>query len=103
MDRKRIPAAMEATALARAAQDQCAPEANLPTFPRAMAVVAGVLIEGQATHSPGEWQTYNCEFHTSRAWQHFYAHFDHEPTEDHLAHAAIRLLMALELRERRKD
>jgi uncharacterized membrane-anchored protein YhcB (DUF1043 family) len=52
-----------------------------------------------ATHADGEWTRRSVEFHLKRAEEHLKLLREDEQLEDHLAHAATRLLMALTLRE----
>ncbi len=68
-------------------------------FERALEVVAQVMRDGVATHSDNEWVTRSVEFHVGRAVEHLRLLEDGDQLEDHLAHAATRLLMALTLRE----
>jgi hypothetical protein len=64
-----------------------------------MGVVATVMQRGAVTHVDGEWERRTVEYHVGRALEHLRLLQDGEQLEDHLAHAATRLLMALTLRE----
>jgi hypothetical protein len=68
-------------------------------FGLALAAIARVLDEGARTHS-GDWRDESASFHTGRAERHLRLLRETDTAEDHLANAACRLLMALELRER---
>ena len=68
-------------------------------FDQALEVIAGIMRDGVAEHSDNEWTRRNVEFHLGRAEEHLRLLREGEQTEDHLAHAATRLLMALTLRE----
>ncbi len=68
-------------------------------FDQALQVIAGVTRDGVATHSDNEWVTRNIEYHIGRAEEHLRLLQDGDQLEDHRAHAATRLLMALTLRE----
>jgi hypothetical protein len=73
---------------------------------RALAVVARVLEAGEHTHKPGadnHWLSLSAREHVRRAMIHaekFILGILCETDEDELAHAAVRLLLALERRER---
>jgi hypothetical protein len=73
---------------------------NKPTvaFRLALRRIAAVMAEGACTHS-GDWRDESASFHTGRAERHLRLLRETDTSEDHLAHAACRLLMALELRE----
>jgi hypothetical protein len=66
-------------------------------FPRALAVVASILKRGRATHVGQDWRELPAGFHVARAQRHLDLLARGDMTEPHLAHAAARLLMALEL------
>jgi hypothetical protein len=55
--------------------------------------------DGVATHPDNEWVRRSVDYHLVRAEQHLRQLHDGSQAEDHLAHAATRLLMALTLRE----
>ena len=54
---------------------------------------------GSATHPNNEWVRRSVEYHLARAEDHLRLLRDGDQREDHVAHAATRLLMALTLRE----
>ena len=61
-------------------------------FDQALCALARTLAAGRRTHRAGAWRLKPVQKHLQHAqWS---------AGEDHLAHAACRLLMALELRER---
>jgi hypothetical protein len=68
-------------------------------FKHALEVIAGVMRNGVAPHPDNEWLRWPADYHLPRAEQHLQRLHDGSQTEDHLAHAATRLLMALALRE----
>jgi hypothetical protein len=69
------------------------------TFRLALRCVEAVMAEGACTHPSGDWRDHPASFHVARAARHLRLHHEADTTEDHLVHAATRLLMALELRE----
>jgi len=68
-------------------------------FHRAMRVIEGVLHEGAKKHERDSWRQESINHHCRHACAHIVAHELGDDSEDHLAHAATRLLMLLELRE----
>jgi hypothetical protein len=68
-------------------------------FNQALAVIAGVMRDGVAKHPDNEWTHRSVDYHLGRAEEHLRLLRDGDQLEDHLAHAATRLLMALTLRE----
>ena len=68
-------------------------------FEQALEVIAGVMRDGVATHPDNEWVRRSVDYHLGRAEEHLRLLRDGSQAEDHLAHAATRLLMALTLRE----
>jgi hypothetical protein len=68
-------------------------------FEQALQVIAGVMRDGVAKHPDNEWIRRGVDYHVGRALEHLRLLQDGEQLEDHLAHAATRLLMALTLRE----
>jgi len=68
-------------------------------FEQALEVIAGVMRDGVATHPDNEWVRRSIEYHLARAEEHLRLLHDGDQREDHVAHAATRLLMALTLRE----
>ena len=71
----------------------------MDSFDQALQVIAGVMRDGVAKHPDNEWVRRTIEYHVGRAEEHLQLLRDGEQLEDHLAHAATRLLMALTLRE----
>ena len=55
--------------------------------------------DGAATHSDNEWSRRGVDYHLGRAERHLRLLREGDQGEDHLSHAATRLLMALALRE----
>ena len=70
----------------------------MDSFDQALQVIAGIMRDGVAKHPDNEWVRRSVEYHIGRAEEHLLLR-DGEQLEDHLAHAATRLLMALTLRE----
>jgi hypothetical protein len=68
-------------------------------FKHALEVIAGVMHDGVAKHPDNEWVRRPVEYHLGRAEEHLRLLRDGDQREDHVAHAATRLLMALTLRE----
>jgi hypothetical protein len=68
-------------------------------FTKALAVIAAVMRDGAASHPDNDGVHRSVEYHLDRAEQHLRLLREGEQREDHLAHAATRLLMALTLRE----
>jgi hypothetical protein len=58
-----------------------------------------VVREGAATHPDNDWLGRSPEYHLGRAEEHLRLWHDGDQLEDHVSHAATRLLMALTLRE----
>ena len=71
----------------------------MQSFDQALEVIADVMRDGVAKHPDNEWTRRSIEYHLGRAEEHLRLLRDGEQLEDHLAHAATRLLMALTLRE----
>ena len=67
---------------------------------RALCVLARTLAAGWRTHRAGAWRSKPLQEHLQHARKHLNLLARGSEGEDHLAHAACRLLMALELRER---
>ena len=85
-------------------------EPRVPRLADAIKTVIRVLEAGAKTHEPGAWRRLSVTDHIRHACAHLAKtsdvaqlidHLNHRD-EDHLAHAACRLLMALELREEQK-
>ena len=68
-------------------------------FKPALEVIADVMRDGVATHPDNEWVRRSIDYHLARAEEHLRLLHDGDQREDHVAHAATRLLMALTLRE----
>jgi hypothetical protein len=68
-------------------------------FGRALEIVADVMRLGATTHREGEWMEAPAGFHIGRAEEHLKLLHDGDQRQDHLAHAATRLLLALAVRE----
>lgn len=57
--------------------------------------VAATASQGDAKYGPDNWRGIGCEDHLNHALIHIYAHLAGDQSDDHLAHAACRMLMAL--------
>lgn len=62
---------------------------------RALLAVARVAAEGDAKHGKDNWRGIGARDHINHAIVHFYAYLAGDITDEHLAHAACRALMAL--------
>jgi hypothetical protein len=69
-------------------------------FRFALRRISAVMEEGARTHPSGEWWRCPPEYHVARATRHLRLYHEADTSEDHIAHAATRLLMALQIRER---
>jgi hypothetical protein len=67
---------------------------------QALCILARTLAAGRRTHRAGAWRSKSVQKHLKHARKHLELLARGCEGEDHLAHAACRLLMALELRER---
>jgi hypothetical protein len=67
---------------------------------RALCILARTLAAGRRSHRTGVWRLKPVQKHLQHARKHLDLLASGDGGEDHLAHAACRLLMALELRER---
>ena len=67
-------------------------------FAKALEEIARVMRAGVAAHGDNEWTRRSVEYHLGRAEEHLRLLHDGDQ-QDHLSHAATRLLMALTLRE----
>jgi len=67
---------------------------------QAFCILARTLASGRRTHRAGAWRSKPVQKHLQHARKHLDLLARGSEGEDHLAHAACRLLMALELRER---
>ena len=68
-------------------------------FARAFAAVTRVMREGAVKHPDNDWVRRTPEYHVARAEEHLRLLYEGAQQQDHLSHAATRLLMALTLRE----
>jgi dATP/dGTP diphosphohydrolase, N-terminal len=67
----------------------------MDSFDQALQVIAGIMRDGVAKHPDNEWVQRTIDYHIGRAEEHLRLLREGEQLEDHLAHAATRLLMAL--------
>jgi hypothetical protein len=68
-------------------------------FTKALEAIAGVMRVGAANHPDNDWVERTPEYHIDRAEEHLRLLHEGDQRQDHLSHAATRLLMALTLRE----
>ena len=68
-------------------------------FTKALETIAQVMHDGVASHPDNDWVQRPVEYHLGRVEEHLRLFHDGGQQQDHLAHAATRLLMALTLRE----
>ena len=68
-------------------------------FTDAFQIVIEVMRQGAASHPRDEWRSLPHEFHVGRAIEHLRLWQQGDLQQDHLSHAATRLLMALTLKE----
>jgi Domain of unknown function (DUF5664) len=68
-------------------------------FTKALEVVDAVMREGARIHPENDWTECTAEHHIRRAQAHLQLWSEGDQREDHVSHAATRLLMALTLRE----
>ncbi len=66
-------------------------------FSLALTIVGDVMVRGAASHPGDDWRAYPPAFHVAKAERHVRLYREGDKSEPHLAHAATRLLMALEL------
>jgi Domain of unknown function (DUF5664) len=78
------------------ALDLCDARALLAFFPNALRIVTEVMERGKRTHSE-DWRALPAGFHFARARRHLDLLAIGDVGEPHLAHAACRLLMELEV------
>ena len=69
-------------------------------FEKPLAALLQIMRKGDETHFDGQWKTYPAEYHIVRAMRHLELLTAGDAGEDHLGHAACRLLLAMTLRER---
>ena len=65
--------------------------------PEALAQVARVLHNGYHKYGKDNWRLIEADEHLNHALNHIYLYLAGNVSEDHIAHATTRLLMALEL------
>jgi Bifunctional DNA primase/polymerase, N-terminal len=70
----------------------------LQPLDRALAIIAAVMEQGSITHRDEPWTRLPSVYHLGRARQHLDSQRRGDDSEDHLAHCAARILMALEMR-----
>ena len=68
-------------------------------FAKALEAIAGIMRDGAASHPDNDWVGRTPDYHISRAEEHLRLLNEGDQLQDHLSHAATRLLMALTLRE----
>jgi hypothetical protein len=68
-------------------------------FTEALMVCCEVMKHGAASHPMDEWRSLPFEYHVGRTIEHLRLWSQGDQQQDHLSHAATRLLMALTLRE----
>jgi dATP/dGTP diphosphohydrolase, N-terminal len=68
-------------------------------FTEVLTICCEVIRQGAASHPLDEWRSLPFEFHVARAIEHLRQWHEGEQSQDHLSHAATRLLMALTQRE----
>ena len=68
-------------------------------FADALATIADIMKHGAASHPDNDWVRRSPDYHVGRSVEHLQALQDGDQRQDHIAHAATRLLMALTLRE----
>jgi Domain of unknown function (DUF5664) len=71
----------------------------MESFAKALETVAEVMRAGAATHPDNDWVRRGPDYHIGRAEEHLRLLREGDQLQDHLSHAATRLLMALTLRE----
>jgi hypothetical protein len=72
-------------------------------FAPAMEEIAWLMAEGSRTHREGEWREHAPQFHIGRAVEHLRLWGEGDQRQDHILHAACRLLMAVTQRSRNAD
>ena len=68
-------------------------------FSEALEIIAEVMKHGAASHPDNDWVRRTPEYHIQRAREHLSLWQEGDQLQNHIAHAATRLLMALTLRE----
>jgi dATP/dGTP diphosphohydrolase len=74
-------------------------EGKMDEFNKALEAIAAVMRDGARTHPDNDWIERSPEYHAGRAEEHLRLLRAGGQQQDHLSHAATRLLMALTLRE----
>ena len=72
---------------------------EMKEFTQAIEIVAEVMKHGATSHPTDDWNSRPFEYHAARAREHLRLWSEGDQQQDHLSHAATRLLMALTLRE----
>jgi hypothetical protein len=75
-------------------------EALQREFTPALKEIASLMVEGSQTHREGEWREHAPQFHIGRAIEHLRLWREGDQRQDHILHAACRLLMAVSQRSR---
>lgn len=65
--------------------------------PKALLAVAEVLAEGAKKYGVDNWRKISCKDHLNHLLMHVYAHLAGDESDEHLTHAACRILFALEM------
>ena len=68
----------------------------------ALAKVAEVMYQGSLKYEKDNWRLINIDSHLNHAVNHIVLYLAENSSEEHLAHAATRLLMAVELQNNSK-
>lgn len=68
-------------------------------FTKALEIVAAVMRDDALIHPDNDWIHRSPEYHLARAEEHLRLLHQGDQQQDHVSHAATRLLMALTLRE----
>jgi hypothetical protein len=69
------------------------------SFAKALEPVADAMRYGAAMHPDNDWVSRESDYHIGRTEEHLRLLQEGDQHQDHLSHAATRLLMALTLRE----
>jgi hypothetical protein len=72
-------------------------------FSEALLSIADVMKHGAASHPDNDWVMRSPDYHVGRALEHLQSLQDGDQRQDHIAHAATRLLMALTVRKGSAD
>lgn len=71
--------------------------------PKAIMRVSHILFNGAIRYGEWNWLKISKDDHYNHAMAHLFAHASHDEQDDHIGHAATRLLMMMELQgDRRK-